>query len=256
MKKSLILLLTGLLLVFGVGCSNTEETQEEDSKVTLTIAAAASLTDAFGEIEPMFEAETGIDLDFQFAGSGTLREQVKNGAPIDVFFSASKKYMDEVLDGGFVEESKVLLNNQLVLVKSKDSSIESIDDLSSVEYIAIGNPDSVPAGRYAKEAMENLGIYSDLESKLTLAKDVSQVLSWVEQGNAEAGFVYHSDFVRSDGGVDLVEEIDDSNYTKIVYPIGVVKASKYQDESKEFIDYLSEKDAKEIFEKYGFIVVE
>ena len=257
MKKILILAMSLLVLMLGVGCSNSEsESEVPKTGVTILVGAAASLTDALNEIEPTFEKETGIDLDLQYAASGTLEEQIKNGAPIDVFFSAAQKNMDNLVNAGLVTDSKVLLNNQLVLVKSKSSTIKSVDDLSDAKYIAIGDAASVPAGKYATEALKNLGLYDSLQSQFTIAKDVSQVLTWVEQGNAEAGFVYYSDYVRSDGQVDLVEKIDASKYTKIVYPIGVVESSQYQDEAKKFIEFLSGDEAKKVFESYGFTLAE
>ena len=255
MKKFLILATALLVMILGAGCNNSEK-EAPRTGATILIGAAASLTEVLNELEPTFENQTGIDLDMQFAASGTLKEQIKNGAPIDVFFSAAQKDVDELVTAGLLTDSKVLLNNQLVLVKTKSSTVKSINDLSEVQYIAIGDPASVPVGRYTQEALKNMGLYDRLSSKFTVAKDVSQVLSWIEQGNAEVGFVYYSDYIRGKDKVDLVKKIDASKHTKIVYPIGVVKSSQHQSEAKKFINFLSEEKAKKVFGNWGFTLAQ
>ncbi|MCI0502295.1 MAG: molybdate ABC transporter substrate-binding protein [Fusobacteria bacterium] len=251
MKKILLIVSALFMLIVGSGCENSEK-ETQKTGVTILVGAAASLTDVLNELEPVFEKETGIDLDLQYGSSGTLKEQIKNGAPIDVFFSASKKDVDELVAAGLLADDQILLKNQLVLVKSKSSKVKSLDDLSSVQYIAVGDPASVPVGKYTQEALKNLGMLETLEGKFTYGKDVTQVLSWVGLGNAEAGFVYYSDYVRSEGKVDLVEKIDASKHSKIVYPIGVVKNSRKQEEAKKFIEFLKSDKAKAAFEKWGF----
>jgi molybdate transport system substrate-binding protein len=246
MKLLMVVFLGFALLFMATGCGDDED------RVTILVGAAASLTDAITEIEPLFEKAEGIDLDLQFSATGPLKEQIKSGADIDVFMSASRKDMVEMVDAGLVVDDEVLLTNELILAKTKGSDVKSIDDLKSVDYIAIGEPASVPVGKYAVEALTNLGLYDSLKGKFTYAKDVTQVLNWVELGNAEAGFVYYSDFVRSGGKVELVERIDAGKYAKIVYPMGIVKASTKVDEARAFMEFLKGDEAKAVFEKYGF----
>lgn len=255
LKKLGLVMLVSLMLLFAAGCSNGEN-KGKDTQGTILIGAAASLTDAITELEPMFEKESRVQVDLQFSATGPLKEQIRSGAAIDVFLSASKKDMVEMTDGGFVVDDEILLTNQLILAKTKGSKIAGIDELKGVKYIAVGEPASVPVGKYAVEALTNLGLYDSLKSKFTYAKDVSQVLNWVELGTAEAGFVYYSDFVRSNGKVELVEKVDSNKYSKILYPMGIVKASKNKDDAKAFMEFLKGDEAKAVFEKYGFGIAE
>lgn len=254
--KKLIFVVLGLCLLFmATGCGDAGSVDEKD-RVTILVGAAASLTDAISEIEPLFEKAEGINLDLQFSATGPLKEQIKSGAGIDVFMSASKKDMVDVVDAGFVVEDEILLTNGLVLVKTKGSGVKGIGDLKSIDYIAVGEPASVPVGKYAVEALTNLGLYDSLKAKFTYAKDVSQVLNWVELGNAQVGFVYYSDYVRSAGKVELVEKIDGNKYTKIVYPMGLVKGSKFKEEARAFMEFLKGDEASAVFKKYGFGIAE
>lgn len=253
--KNFVLLFVGLgLLLMASGCEWNGGDGED--RVTILVGAAASLTDAISEIEPLFEKAEGVDLDLQFSATGPLKEQIKSGAPIDVFMSASRKDMVDVVDAGYVLADEVLLTNELVLVKSKGSFVKGMADLKGVEYVAIGDAASVPAGKYAVEALRELGVYDSFKGKFTYAKDVSQVLNWVELGIAEVGFVYFSDFVRSGGKVELVERIDASKYSEIVYPMGLVKGSQYVDEARAFLEFLKGDEARAVFLKYGFGMAE
>lgn len=255
MKKILIFTIVLLVMILGAGCNNSKKKSSKTGEAIL-VGAAVSLISALNELEPIFEKQTGVNLELQFAASGTLKEQIKNGAPIDVFFSAAQKDVDELVAAELLTDSKVLLHNQLVLIKTKMSTVKSVNDLRGIQYIAVGDPRSVPVGRYIQEALKKIGLYDSLQSKFTIAKDVSQVLSWVEQGNAEVGFVYYSDYVRSKNKVDLVEKIDSNKHTKIAYPIGIVKSSKHRNEAKKFIEFLSEYKAKKVFENCGFILAQ
>lgn len=253
--KNYVLLFVGFgLLLVASGCEWS--VGDDGDRVTILVGAASSLSDAISEIEPLFEKDEGVGLDLQFSATGPLKEQIKSGAPIDVFMSASGKDMLDVVDAGYVVAGEVLLSNELVLVRTKGSFVKGMDDLKGVEYVAIGDAASVPAGKYAVEALRELGVYDSFKGKFTYAKDVSQVLNWVELGIAEVGFVYFSDFVRSGGKVELVERVDASMYAEIVYPIGIVKASKYKDEARAFLEFLKGDEARVVFRKFGFGLVE
>lgn len=254
------LCIMGLVLgvVLGViGCSSTEkEDSNSEESVTLNISAAASLQEAMVELEEKFkEVEPNVKLEVNLGASGALQQQIEEGAPCDVFISAGQKQMtaleekDLLLDG----TNKTLLTNDLVLVTSEDKDIKDINDISTdaVSKIAIGDPESVPAGKYAKEVLDNSKLYDKVEGKLVLAKDVKEVLSWVQQGSAEVGFVYLSDTVGADG-VKIALTTDEDSHSPITYPIAVLKSSEKQDKAKAFEDFLLSDDGQSILEKYGF----
>ena len=170
----------------------------------LTVSAAISLKDALDEISHLYETEQAgrPAIHFNFGGSGTLQRQIEQGAPVDVFISASSKEMDALDSKGLLLSAtrRNLVGNSVVLIVPKGASgISSFEDLTNpaAKVIAIGEPKTVPAGEYAQEILTHLGIYDQLKSKLVLAKDVRQVLTHVETGNADAGIVYATDAKHS-----------------------------------------------------------
>lgn len=228
---------------------NTEE---------LLIAAAASLTDVLEEIGDLYETiDPETSLNFTFGGSGTLQAQIEEGAPVDIFFSASEKQMASLRDGGFILEDsiKILLTNKIVLISPKDSgiSIKSFYDLAKddIDKIAIGDPGNVPVGQYSQEIFDNLGLYDKLREKLILANDVRTVLAWVESGEVACGIVYNTDALRSDN-VKIVAEAPEGSHREVKYPVAIVKGSKYRSKAQDFIDFLDTDEVRAIFEKYGF----
>lgn len=226
----------------------------------LTVSAAASLTDALGEIEKAFEAEhSDIRLTFNFGSSGALQQQIEQGAPADLFLSAAAKNMKALVDKGLVEEDKQtnLLNNSLVVVVPADggAAVSQLSDLEKpeVKNVAVGIPESVPAGKYAQEALTNAKLWDALQGKTVQGKDVRQVLQYVETGNADAGFVYKTDALTTDKA-KVAFEVDPATYSAIEYPIGIVKATKHGEEADEFYRYLQSQEALDVFVQYGFTV--
>jgi molybdate transport system substrate-binding protein len=256
-KISLIflsLLLTGAALLGTAGCSSK-------TPVTLNISAAASLTDALNEIDELYTKDnSNVTITPNFASSGTLQKQIEQGAPCDVFISAAATQMDALDKAGLLLDGtrKNMLNNQVVLVVPSDSTLglASFTDLTkdSVKKIAIGDPKSVPAGTYAQQAFDELGITAQIQSKLVLGSDVRQVLSYVESGNVEAGIVYSTD-AKTSTKVKVVASAPADINAKVVYPVAVIKASKNQDAAKAYMDFLFTAKVKAIFEKYGFTAV-
>lgn len=250
------ILLSGSILL---GCSNKaveKETRE------LNIFAAASLTDSLGEIETNFEkTHEGIDIVLNLASSGSLQKQIQQGAPADVFFSASKKKLESVVESGEIEKQDVveLLKNNLVVVTPDASEYlpSSLNDLDSefVKKISIAAPDSAPAGRYAKESLENAKLFEKLKEKMVYGKNVRQTLSYVETGEVEAGIVYSSDAAISKEG-KIAFEIPEEMHSKIVYPVAAIKNAEDKALADEFVKYLQEDESKEIFVKYGFKIKE
>ena len=260
-KLGIMGLVLGLALGV-VGCSsNSEDKSNKDDTtseegVTLNISAAASLQEAMTELETKFkEIDPSVKLEVNLGSSGALQQQIEQGAACDVFISAGEKQMkaleekDLLLDG----TNKTLLTNDLVLVATKGKTVKDLESISSdsVKHIAMGDPESVPAGKYAKEVLDNTKLYNKVEDKLVLAKDVKEVLSWVQQGNADVGFVYLSDTVGADK-VEVVLTTDKDTHSPINYPVAVMKESKKQDKAKEFENFLLSDDGQAVLEKYGF----
>lgn len=238
--------------------AKTETAQPEAAKVELMISAAASLTDALNELKPQFETENpGTTLTFNFGGSGKLATQITQGAPSDVFLSASKKDMDGLEEKQLIvkDTRQDFTGNALVLVAGSDSSIAvtSFEELAnaSIKHIAAGEPETVPAGRYAKETFESLKLWDKLSGQMVFGSDVRQVLTFVESGNAEVGIVYSSDAVTSKN-VKVLATAKPEWHKPIVYPGAVVSASKNQDAAKAFLTYLTSDKGKAILQKYGF----
>lgn len=264
MKVSKKLGIIGLVLSLAigvVGCSSSEDKSKKDDTaseetVTLNISAAASLQEAMAELETKFkEIEPNVKLEVNLGASGALQQQIEEGAPCDVFISAGEKQMTALSDKDLLlaDTNKTLLTNDLVLVAAKGTKVKGLDELSTddISKIAIGDPESVPAGKYAKEVLDNTKLYDKVEDKLVLAKDVKEVLAWVQQGNAEVGFVYLSDAQGADG-VEVAYTTEADSHSPINYPIAVLKSSEKQDKAKAFEDFLLSADGQTILEKYGF----
>ena len=240
------------------GCSSS--TDKEDKSIELNISAAASLKEAMADLEAAYTSKNPeISFVVNYGSSGSLQQQIEQGAPCDLFISAGQKQMNALKDKGLLLDgtTKDLVENSLVLVASNDSEISSIDSLNSdaVSKIALGEPSSVPAGKYADETLTSLAIKDSLSDKLVFAKDVKEVLAWTASGNADAGFVYLSDALSSDG-VKIVETISEEYHSPITYPVAIIKDSDDIDAAKAFEDFLFTDEAQEIFEKYGYKSVE
>jgi molybdate transport system substrate-binding protein len=272
MRKELIVLLVLLGVFLAIGCTGNgnEATNETSTPVAgetpvsgqasekIMVSAAASLTEAFTDMESQFESENpGVDVNFNFAGSGSLRTQIEGGAPVDVFASADQKNMDILAGEQLIDNSsrKDFAQNSLVLIVPASSTlnITGIEDLTSpeVERIAIGNPETAPVGKYTTQALTEAGIWDQLENKTVLAEDVKQALVYVERGEVDAGFVYMTDAKTADPGtIKIVATVPVS--TPVTYPIAVVSASDNKEEAQEFIDFVTGKEGQEILEEYGF----
>jgi molybdate transport system substrate-binding protein len=223
----------------------------------LTVSAAISLKDALEEIKPIYrKTHQEVEIIYNFSSSGSLQQQIEQGAPVDIFISAANKQMDaleskKLLLAGTRQK---LLTNQLVLVTPKNEKlINKIQDLTqtNVEKIAMGEPNSVPAGQYAVETLSYYKILDKINSKLIYAKNVRQVLSYIETGNVNAGFVYLSD-AKTSREIRLVEIFSKNSHSPIVYPIAVLKDSKNPKIAKEFSQFLFSPSAAKVFNKYGF----
>ena len=186
-----------------------------------------------------------------------MQQQILQGAPADLFFSAAEDKFYELVEKGLIHrESGVnLVGNQLVLItpKVKSKEIKTFEDLNSqAETISIGTPDSVPAGKYAKEMLIHLGIWDNLNQKVVFAKDVRQVLNYVETGNVDAGIVYKTDALAY-YKIEIQATGMEGTHTPIIYPLGILKESNNQHEAQLFFEFMQSEKARSILEKYGFL---
>lgn len=259
MYKKLAVVIVAVLLAAGLAAF-LERPADASKKTEVVISAAASLQDSLDEIAVLYEKQhPGIDLVFNYGASGTLQKQIEQGAPADLFFSAGDKQMTALVDKGLISAHTGLLKNKLVLVVPSDSKakITGLTELAdkSFKRIAVGQPESVPAGQYAQQALTAKKLWVPLQSKLVYAKDVRQVLSYVETGNADAGFVYKTDALTSKK-VKIALTVGSGVHKAINYPVGIVKNSAHQAEAKAFYSYVQTKKAGDIFTGYGFQLAE
>jgi molybdate transport system substrate-binding protein len=222
------------------------------------VFAAASLTDALKEIAATYEKESGDKIIFNFAASNTLEMQIKAGAPADIFFSADEVKMNYLEFNGLIvkETRKDLLSNSLVIVVPDDSSVTltSAAQLADpkIQKIALGQPQSVPAGIYAKEYLQKIGIWEQVKARIIPCESVRAALAAVETGNVDAGIVYKTDALHSKK-VKISYEVPVADGPAISYPAALVKGSKQAAAAKKFLDYLGKGSSLKTFEKYGFI---
>jgi len=232
-----------------------------EKKITLNVSAGAGLTDAITEINiRLMEQNHDLKIQTNFAAAGDLQTQIENGAPTDIFIPSAAWQMNTLEEKGLIlpETRRDIAGNKLVLIVHKDSSlnISSFEDLlkSDIKLIAMGDPGFVPAGSYGLLAFELLGItYDELKPKLVLAGNVRQVLSYVENKNADTGVVYASDAFNSDK-VRVVATAPDEINEIIVFPAAVISSSKNAEVAKAYIDFLGSREAQEILKKHGFII--
>jgi molybdate transport system substrate-binding protein len=259
-----LLLAAVFLLLSLAACSGNQcpdESADNNKSVELMISAASSLKDVLDVIGHTYQEEhPKVKLKYNFGGSGSLQKQISQGAPVDLFFSAAEDKFDLLVEQGLIsgDDRADLLGNELILIIPKNESSLSIAGFSDlkkeeIEKVSIGTPESVPAGKYAKESLESLGVWKDVETKMVYAKDVRQVLSYVETGNVDAGVVYRTDALSSDK-VHIAAAADPNTHSPIIYPVGIIKDSKQYEAAKDFYSYLQSDAALKVFEDYGFTV--
>lgn len=223
---------------------------------TLTLSIAASLQDAIVEIEADYQRDHG-DVEFRnnFGSSGALAREIEQGAPVDAFLSAGSKQMDDLQAKSLLVPGTrtSLLRNSLVLIAPQDSNLADFDGLTGpgIRLVALGDPAGVPAGQYGKQTLTSLHLYDKLRDKIVLGKDVRQVLTYVETGNADAGLVYATDAMIS-SKVRVVATAPESSHDPIIYPMAMVAATRNQSVLSDFIAYLGSPAARAIFTKRGF----
>lgn len=240
-----------VLILLGVSGSALAE-------APLTVFAAASMSEAMEEIGAAFERDTGTKVVLSFAGTGTLARQIEAGAPADVFVAADRDWMDYAVKKGAVDAQmvEVIASNRLVLIGTPgaaalDLTPEAIDTALGEYRMAIADPDTVPAGRYGKAALEKLGLWKTVETRLAPMENVRVALASVARGDTPLGLVYATD-AAVEPNVAVVAEIPQKAHPRIVYPAALTSHAR-NGQSSAFLRYLKSPDAQTILQSLGFV---
>lgn len=267
-RKLFACLLVLLMIISLAACSQAQTTSSPalsqsatptagGQPVEIIVSAAASLTDVMTEIANEYKTVApSVTVKLNFGSSGSLQQQIEQGAPTDVFVSAGKKQMTALEDKGLIlAGTKVdLLENKVVLVIPADKTAPAeFGDLDKAGKVAIGEPSTVPAGQYAEDVLTYYKKLDTLKNanKLVFANDVRQVLNWVESGDADAGIVYSTDALTSDK-VKVVATAPDESHDPVVYPAAVIKDTGNADAAQAFLDYLGTEKVSQLFKDSGF----
>lgn len=228
----------------------------------INVFAAASLKNALDAVSASWKADSAKETTLTYAASNALAKQIEAGAPADVFVSADLTWMKYLTDKDLIAKGSdvQLLGNEIVLVAPKDSKVDlkiengfKLADAVGTGKLAMANVDSVPAGKYGKAALEKLGVWTSVESKVAQSENVRAALKLVDLGEAPLGIVYATD-AKADAAVKVVGTFPTDSHAPIIYPAGIVTASKNAD-AAEFLKYLRSDKAKAIFEAQGFVVL-
>ena len=239
------------------------EAKADLGEQSILVAAAASLKNVYeDELIPMFEEQyPGVTVEGTYDSSGKLQTQIEEGLEADVFMSAATKQMKALDDEGMIASDSIvnLLENKIVLIvpAGSDSKIDSFEKIGDAASIALGDPESVPAGQYAKEALTNLNVWDSIQDKVSFGTNVTEVLNQVAAASADAGIVYATDAASKADQVTVVAEAPEGSLEKkVIYPVAVVKATTHEDAAKAFVDFLQTPEAIAVFESYGFVAAE
>lgn len=224
----------------------------------MSIFAAAGTMLATNEVCDSFSIINDLEIQRNFAASGALARQIESGADADIYISANKQWIDFLIDNGILKPESIskIASNKLVLICPKDQNI-NIDfnmdfDIKSTipNKISIGDPKYVPVGKYAKQFLDTLSWFNQIEKEIILAKDVTSVLHYVELGECDWGIVYYTEAIKSEK-VKIAYEIPTDLYNTIYFYIGFINDNK---QTKELYNYFKSDTAKKIFTKHGFII--
>ena len=253
MRKILLVLMSICMLSFVVGCGNdtskTTDSAKPSTSEKITIQAAASLKGALTELADAYKKEHNLaddQITINFAGSGTLRQQIEQGAPASLFISADEKNMKMLQDKGLVTDVKPFVTNELVLVVPKGQPKIELNQIATVKRIVLGNPETVPAGNYGKQVLTKLGVW-EVESNVVYAKDVKAVTASISQGAGDAGFIYKTDAIAAGDAVQISAVTPADSHDPVIYPIGSIK--KYDNAlARNFYTYvMSPESIREIW---------
>ncbi|EKT61788.1 molybdate ABC transporter substrate-binding protein [Providencia burhodogranariea] len=253
MKKSLIKLLAGATITLSMASHSVAAEK-------ITVFAAASLTNAMNEISEQYKKESKVDVVSSYASSSTLARQIEQGAPANLFISADQQWMNYAIDKNLMVENTryTLLGNELVLIAPKDSKIDKVEINKQTDWkklldggrLAVGDPDHVPVGIYAQEALSNLGAWDTVNPMLARTNNVRSGMALVERDEAPLGIVYGSDAVASQK-VKVVGIFPADTHKPVEYPMAIVKDQDNK-ATRDFYEYLKTPAASEVFKRYGF----
>jgi len=251
MSKSRNVLIGCAVLWMGIGVA------ELPRGATLMVFAAASLSDSLKEIAVHYQSRSGDRVVFNFSASSFLARQIEEGAQADIFFSADEAKMDQLEKNGFIDKTtrRSLLSNSLVVVVASDNRlrINSAADLAgdAIKRIGLADPKTVPAGIYAKQYLENAGVWNAVRSKVVPLDNVRAALSSVESGDVDAGIVYKTD-AQISRKVKVAYQVPRNEAPAISYPVAAIKSSAHGPSDKQFLDFLGSSEARAIFTRFGF----
>ena len=250
---TLSIVLAGCTNERGLNKEQNEKQSTKGDKQELQVSDAASLTEVSKSLGNEFKKDhPNVEIKFNYGGSGALRQQIEAGAPADVMMSANTKDIDLLKNKNKTHNTYNYAKNQLVLIGDKNKSYTSVKDLNQNDKLALGQIKTVPAGKYAKQYLDDQHLYGDVKDKIIFAKDVKQVLNYVEKGNAQEGFVYKTDLYQQKKKANKVKVIEEIKLSKsITYKAGATSDKKL---AKEWINFLKSNKAKQILKEYQFSV--
>ncbi|KAB7707569.1 molybdate ABC transporter substrate-binding protein [Bacillus aerolatus] len=257
-NRMLIVYICASLLFLNACTSANEKEKAQGTNGKLTVAAASDLQLAFTEMAKEFEEKMDTEVELTFGSTGTLVQQIENGAPYDVFAAANVRFVDGLKEKGktIPETQKIYSRGKIGIAALKEKQLEvaNLQDLMKpeVKKIAIANPEHAPYGMAAKEALESAGLWDNIEEKLVYGKSISDTLTIVATGNAEAGIIAHS-IVTDEVNFSPVNE---QLHGPINQAITVIKGTDQEKLAKEFVQYVTSKEGTEILKKYGFSIPE
>ena len=226
----------------------------------LLVFAATSLTDAMAEAAAEFEATHGTKVEVSYGPSRALAQQIARGANPDVYVAAGQPPMDFLQEGGHIADGGAvrLLSNKIVLITGRDApSIGGISELADADLnrVAMPDPEIAPAGNYARTALQNLGLWEQMLPRIVFANDVRATLSYVQTGNADAGFLYQTDAANAED-ITVLDIVPTDSYPDVVYPAAVVRSTDNVQGAEALLEFLQSDAGREIFRRHGFTPLE
>ena len=226
----------------------------------LLVFAATSLTDAMAEAAAEFEATHGTKVEVSYGPSRALAQQIARGANPDVYVAAGQPPMDFLQEGGHIADGGAvrLLSNKIVLITGRDApSIGGISELADADLnrVAMPDPEIAPAGNYARTALQNLGLWEQMLPRIVFANDVRATLSYVQTGNADAGFLYQTDAANAED-ITVLDIVPTDSYPDVVYPAAVMRSTDNAQGAEAMLEFLQSDAGREIFRRHGFTPLE
>lgn len=228
-----------------------------EEKIKITVASAPSVKTVLEKAAELYvKKNQGIEIKFSYAASGTIQQQIENGAEVDIFIGVGSKNMAELENKGFIEKNsctKIAEDELVCVTENSGNKINKIEDLikNEVKIVADGEPGIVPCAKTTEEVLKNIGIYEKIKPKFIFCKDLMQVMSYVESGNCDAGFVWKSIAVKSNK-VKIIFESSKQQHQPVYIEAGALKEGKNLVKSLDFIEFLKEKEIIKLFNENGF----